>query len=201
MLGTWGVGLVVVGAFLMAGHLVALPSPAIAGDRLRATLLARPQADQGHWSATHVLYEGCGCSNRVLSRLVGRGARHDLVETVAYVHDGGGPAAVAALQATQARIQNAGFHFEALTPLELERRYQVESAPLLLVADAQGRAHYIGGYTDRSGGKQINDVEIIGKLLGGERVAVLPVFGCAVSSRVQQAIDPLGLKYDRRDAP
>jgi hypothetical protein len=191
----WGVGLLVVGAFLMAGHLLSLPVPSATDRRLHATLAAEPTTG-GRWTAHHVLYRSCGCSDRVLSHLLERKARGDLVETVVYVHDGG-PADSNDLGAKRAELQRAGFGFEPLTPDELEQRYRMESAPSLLVADASGTVRYAGGYTDRSGGTEISDVAIIERLKSGADVKALPVFGCAVSGRLQQALDPLGLKYKR----
>ena len=197
-LGAWAVGIVVIGAFLMAGHLVSLPTPSLANAstnrRLEATLAARPAADQGRWSATHVLYQACGCSTRVLAHLVDRRARPDLIETVVYVHEGD-PEGASLLATDAEKIRGAGFRFEPLTPVELEQRYEVEAAPMLVVADPQGHVRYAAGYTDRSGAKQIDDVTIVDHLRSGQAVRPLPVFGCAVSHRVQEAIDPLGLKY------
>jgi len=193
-LGLWGVGILVVGASLMAGHLVSLPVPRATDSRLRASLAAGPGVIQGRWSAHHVLYQSCGCSQRVLAHLLERRARPDLVETVVYVRDPASPDA-AQQAAVSAQTRGAGFGFESSTPAELERRYSVESAPFLLVGDGSGQVRYAGGYTARSGSKEIEDTKIIDGLEAGHRMDALPVFGCAVSSRVQQAIDPLGLKY------
>jgi len=198
VLGVWGVGILVVGASLMAGHLVSLPVPRATDSRLRASLAAGPGVALGEvrWSAHHVLYQGCGCSQRVLSHLLERRARTDLVETVVYVRD---PATPDTTEQAAASVEalHAGFGFEPSTPAELERRYAVESAPFLLIADGAGQVLYAGGYTERSGSQQLKDTDIIDGLEAGRPMGALPVFGCAVSSRVQQAIDPLGLKYKR----
>lgn len=197
-LGAWAVGIAVIGAFLMAGHLVSLPTPSLANAstnrRWETTLAARPAADKGRWSVTHVLYQACGCSTRVLAHLIGRRVLPDLVETVVYVHEGHAKDAPR-LAADAEKIHGAGFRFEQLTPVELERRYEVEAAPMLVIADPQGHLRYAGGYTERSGANQINDTIIVDHLRSGQAVSPLPVFGCAVSRRVQNAIDPLGLKY------
>jgi hypothetical protein len=195
-LGVWSVGILVVGASLMAGHLVSLPAPRATDSRLRAGLAAGPGVVKGRWSAHHVLYQSCGCSQRVLAHLRQRRARPDLEETVVYVVDPGSPDPVQ-LAAVRAEAQAAGFGFESSTPAELERRYAVESAPFLLVGDGSGEVRYAGGYTARSNSPQIEDTGIIDGLKAGRPMGALPVFGCAVSSRVQQAIDPFGLKYKR----
>jgi hypothetical protein len=196
VLAVWGAGILVVGASLMAGHLISLPVPRATDSRLHASLAAGPGVTQGRWSAHHVLYQSCGCSQRVLAHLLERQARPDLTETIVYVRDPGASNATE-LAALRAQARRAGFGFEPSTPAELEQRYAVESAPFLLVGDRSGEVRYAGGYTVRSGSNQIEDTDIIDKLEAGRAMAALPVFGCAVSSRVQQAIDPLGLKYRR----
>lgn len=196
VLGAWAAAILIVGAFLMAGHLVSLPAPAMAGERLTTAVAGKAALAKGRWSALHILYDGCGCSSRVLAHLLARGPRSDLQETVIYAGEpgAGGPAAPSGTS-TNDQVRRAGFQFEALTPAELEARYQVEAAPIMVIADPRGAVRYVGGYTDRSGAKQINDLAIIDQLESGGAVPALPVFGCAVSRRVQDAIDPLGLKY------
>jgi hypothetical protein len=187
----------------MAGHLLSLPAPALADEKLTATLSARLASKNGRWSVFHVLYQGCACSSRVLSHLIERRARTDVDESVIYAHDADDSAAATAatLSTTAANVRGAGFLFEALTPSELAARYQIESAPLLLVADPQGAVRYAGGYTDRSGAKQISDIAIIDRTSHGDVPRSLPIFGCAVSRRLQGAVDPLGLKYAKRSDP
>jgi hypothetical protein len=197
VLAAWGVGILVVGASLMAGHVVSLPAPKATDQRLRASLAGAKGVDRGRWSAHHVLYQSCGCSERVLARLLERRARSELVETIVYVRDPGAPDPAELAQVGD-RARLAGFGLEASTPAELERRYAVESAPFLVVGNSAGQVLYAGGYTERSGSKQIKDVAIIDELEAGHQVATLPVFGCAVSGRVQEAIDPLGIKYKRK---
>ncbi|HVV49418.1 MAG TPA: hypothetical protein VHO06_07160 [Polyangia bacterium] len=194
LLGVWAAAILLVGAFLMAGHLVALPLPRAADERLPATLPGGPQLAAGKWVAVHILYESCGCSKRVLTHLLARGARADLRETVAFVRE---PGAGASIAETRTAIEHAGFGFEALSPDALVARYHVESAPSLLVADGGGTVRYLGGYNRRSGSLAFEDLTIIDRLRAGGSAAPLPVFGCAVSSRLQGAIDPLGIKYRR----
>jgi hypothetical protein len=197
VIAVWGVAILVVGASLMAGHLVSLPVPRRTDQRLRASLTGTPGVAPGRWSAHHVLYQSCGCSQRVLAHLLERRARTDLVETIVYVRDPSAPDPGELIKVgDQARL--AGFGFEASTSAELERRYAVESAPVLLVGDGAGQVLYAGGYTERSGSKQIQDVAIIDGLEAGHQMTALPLFGCAISSRLQQAIDPLGIKYKRQ---
>lgn len=175
----------------MATHVVALPVPPSEDGRLRAAFASGPGVAAGKWTAVHVLYESCGCSRRVFTHLVERKARPDLLETIAYVSDGSDSDAEPERRAGE----QAGFRFEHLQPGELERRYRVESAPSLLVADAGGDVRYTGGYATRMGANRFDDLEILGALRAGRKVEARPVFGCAISGRLQQALDPLGVKY------
>ncbi len=196
MLSIWAVAVLVVGAALMAPHVVALPVPA-PDARLALAMRSLPGATAGRWSALHVLYEGCGCSARVLAHLMARRARTDLNEQVLFVRDA--PHADPGVEMTAVRARGAGFGFESVTPGELEQRYQIEAVPLLVLADAAGHIRYSGGYTDKSGAVEVDDVPIIDGVRSGRSVEARPVFGCAVSSRMQEAIDPLRIKYSRRN--
>ena len=81
-----------------------------------------------------------------------------------------------------------------VTPRELADDYRIESAPLLLVVAPDGAVRYAGGYTERKQGPEIEDVELIERLLRDETTTPLPLFGCAVSERLQAILDPLGLE-------
>ena len=195
ILAIWAVAVLVVGAALMVPHVIALPVPAHDDGRLALAMRSLPGAAPGRWTALHVLYQNCGCSARVFDRLMGRHARADLNEEVLFVRDA--PVADADVEKTAVRVRDAGFRFESVTPVELQQRYAIESVPLLVVADSQGQVRYSGGYTEKSGAVEVEDAAIIDGVRAGRTIEPLPVFGCAVSSRVQEAIDPLRLKYVR----
>lgn len=182
----WVPSVIVVCAYLLGGHLLTLPTPPGADPRL-ARALASMRADEGapRWLALHVLYEGCRCSRRVLDHLTARGASADVRERVLLV---------GASDASAARVRAAGYGFEALTREALRARYGFEAAPVMVVADPRGRVRYLGGYTDRKQGAVVRDVDIVRRLQRGEAVAALPLFGCAVSARLQRDTDPLGLR-------
>ena len=199
VLAIWAMAVLVVGAALMVPHVIALPAPAHDDGRLALAMRSLPGAVPGRWTALHVLYQDCGCSARVFARLIGRHARADLNEEVLFVRDA--PRADADVEQTAQRARGAGFHFQSVTPAELQQRYAIESVPLLVVADAGGQVRYSGGYTEKSGAVEVEDAEIIDGVRAGRTIQPLPVFGCAVSSRMQEAIDPLRLKYVRRSSP
>ncbi len=73
-------------------------------------------------------------------------------------------------------------------------KYGIESAPLMIVDDAHGVIRYAGGYTSRKQGLDYQDQAIVHQLLSGAEVDPLPLFGCAVSQRLKQMVDPFRLK-------
>ena len=183
----WVPAILVPCAYLMAGHLVTLPRPDPADpDVAQAIDAARAPRERGVWMAVHVLSGGCGCSGRVLEHLVERRPMEGLREKILFV---GEPTELLR------RAVAAGFTVESLTGDELAARYRIEAAPLLLVADPGGELRYSGGYTERKQSPTIGDVSVLSRLRAGERVAPLPLFGCAVSRHLQKTLDPLGLKY------
>ncbi len=199
MLAVWAAAVLVVGAALMVPHVIALPAPAANDGRLALAVRSLAGATPGRWTALHVLYQGCGCSARVFEHLTARHARADLNEEVLFVRDA--PHDDADAEKSAVRARGAGFRFDSLTPIQLQQRYAIESVPMLVVADTTGRIRYSGGYTEQSGAAEVEDTAIIEGVQAGRSVEPRPIFGCAVSSRVQEAIDPLRLKYSRRDPP
>lgn len=186
-LALWAIiGFVIIGALAIA-HDATLPRPPRAKPELVRALAARTTvAERGRYTVTHVLYAECTCSQRILDHLAQRGARRDVSESAILIDPG--PELVQRLQAAHYRV-------ETLTPLELQARYAIESAPLLIVADPAHQIRYLGGYTEHKQALDIRDDAIIDSVLAGRDEADLPLFGCAVSERLQKMLDPLGLKY------
>ncbi len=182
----WAAAVLLVGSYLLAGHLLTLPKPESADERLAAGIArVRTPQNEGRWLALHVLYTGCGCSKRVLDHLVSRGASSFAIERVVLV---GGDDAIAA------RVRAAGYQYEAVTDATLESQYGVAAAPLLVIADPTNAVRYVGGYTDRKQSEKIQDEEMFALLAKGETPSPLPVFGCAVAKKLQDTVDPLGLR-------
>jgi hypothetical protein len=186
----WASAGLAVGANMMVGHWASLPRPASGGGLAGLASEGRAEPETGRWTALHVLYTSCRCSQRILDHLWTRRALPGIDERVALVGPPGSHPALAAA---------AGYRVELLTPAELAARYGVVAAPLLLVADASGRIRYSGGYTDRKQGPEIRDGQIIAALLRDDTPAELPLFGCAVSRELQRVLDPLRLKYRDRE--
>ena len=184
----WASVTIVLVALLMVSHVLALPTPAARSIELA---LARMPADSppGTWRAFHVLYADCPCSRRIGEALALRGARADVAERVMLVgHDA----------AIQARLEGGGFRVAELTRDELRDRYGFEAAPAFFVVGPDGTVRYVGGYTREKQGPA-EDGRILDLVRGGARPEALPVFGCAVSRRLQAAADPLGLRYTREE--
>lgn len=187
-LALWAALSIVAQSTLMVSHWYTLPSPNRADPALEEALAALvPEAEQGSWTAVHVLYSACRCSQRVFEHLFESSRPEGLYEVVLLV---GGEASL------EARAAAAGFDVVTLSPRDLEARFGIVSAPLLLVSSPGGELRYAGGYTERKQGYAVEDLEVIGALQAGVEPSELPLYGCGVSKELQQILDPMGLKYD-----
>ena len=180
-LAAWLAIMVLAGAYLLAGHTVALPL-GDGGSRLQRRL----GSPAGRTLALHVLLANCPCSRRVLDHLIARGPSRSAEERVLLVGD--------EADALAPVLRARGYAVEELRATELQARYGIESAPVLVVRAATGGGYYVGGYTRRKQAAQIHDTEILERIARGESLDALPIFGCAVSARLRAALDPLGLK-------
>ncbi len=183
----WGVLLIVVCATLLAGHFYTLPVPATDSPLLSAgigeILSSTRRAD---WVAVHVLYAECSCSNRIVEHLLDS-------ERPAGVHEK--LLVVDPQPDWEHRARRAGFEYATTTREHLKQRYGIEAAPLMVVVRPDGVVAYAGGYTDRKQGLAIRDREILTELKAQREYPMIPLYGCAVSRTLQEAFDPLGLKY------
>ncbi len=178
-------------AILMAGHWVVLPKPSANDLHLRSELgRLRGPGQESMWLGVHVLYSDCGCSRRVLKHLFETTRPAGIAEKLLLV---------GAHPEFEAGARQAGIEVQVLRPRELKEVYGLEAAPLFIVADPDGELRYVGGYTERKRGLAIRDLEIIQSLQEREQVGELPLFGCAVSQRLQDMLDPIGLKYSRSE--
>lgn len=187
----WAALSLVITGGLASAHWYALPHPPAAKPALvRALAHSLTAADSGRFTVTHVLYAECRCSQSILKHLVSRRARRDVSERVLLV---------APDDALTAQLRAADYRVDVLKPTELKLRYEIESAPLLIVADPQHVLRYLGGYTTRKQAPDIHDTAIIDSVISGRDASELPLFGCAVSRRLQRLLDPLGLQYRAND--
>ncbi len=161
-------------ASLMVTHTYALPTP--------ATLTVQPT---GRWQILHVLYGRCRCSQRILTHLLARKALPDAAERIVLV--GGG-------QAVAEAARDAGYQVEALTAEQLLERYALSAVPALAVIAPTGATAYLGGYTERKQGQDVEDVAIYRRARAGGQASALPLFGCAVGEALRAQLDPLSLR-------
>jgi len=181
----WAASMVLVGAYLMAGHLIALPVPSASASELTTGLEAsRARGEHGYF-ALHVLYDKCGCSQRIADHLLVRGPRADVAERVALV--GGDPVLAD-------RLRARGFSVELTSSPDVERRYGITSVPTLAVMDPSNVVKYVGGYTATKRGPAIADDDVLDAVVRGEAPPSMPVFGCAISRELSKSTDPLGVR-------
>jgi hypothetical protein len=173
-------------AALSVQHMASLPEPDDEALLSRAMLTLRRGSSQNF--LVHVIYGECSCARSLLAHLVARRPFPGAEELVLFV---------GADSRKEESAKRAGFAFKATPAPELVSRFGLEAAPILIVFDAAGRLRYAGGYYAHPATITPLDERIYGQLAAGAKVAPLPVFGCAVSSRLQKSLDPLGLVYSR----
>ncbi len=132
-----------------------------------------------------MIYENCNCTNALTTSLLERGVQPDAEEWVLYVDAGAG---------TQEQFEAKGFSFLSKTSAEMEHQYGIEAAPMLLIFSPEDRLLYGGGYFERPSVFRSQDTRVLGRLKENKSVEALPVYGCAVSPRLQELSAPFGLK-------
>jgi hypothetical protein len=184
----WVVSCVVAGSYMLAGHLLTLPTPDITDLGLqRSAVVERRAFQQGRWLAVHVLDQDCKCSLRVLDHLLADPRPAGVAERIVLIASEVSPDQVTAIRAR-------GFDLDIVSPEELAARYHVEAAPLLIVIDPADTVRYVGGYTPRKQAADVRDVAVVEALRRGQRVEPLPTFGCAVGRSLKATVDPLGMR-------
>ncbi|RYZ01280.1 MAG: hypothetical protein EOO73_36130 [Myxococcales bacterium] len=170
--------MLLVGAGLLAKHVVALPAPST-DARLSRSLGELRRAGGPDWLAVHVLYAECRCSQRIVAHLTTTERPRGWQEVVLWVG-----------QAAPEPALSRAFDVRRVSEQQLAR-WGVESAPLLVALGPDGRVAYAGGYTDRKQGPDIRDLRILSAAESGGALSSLPVFGCAVSERLKSALAAL----------
>jgi hypothetical protein len=193
----------IVGATLVVGRWVAPPPasaasavlaparsdgrpPAVADVASPSSLSSSSSSATTPWFTLHVLYASCRCSENIFAHLFQRGPITGATERIVLVTAHGDDPTAAGYHA---RATAAGFRVETVTPDDLARRFGVEAAPLLVVADPTGRVRYAGGYTDRKQHLELGDQTIIADLMAGRPSTELSLVASAVSRRLQDALD------------
>jgi hypothetical protein len=171
---------------LGVSHMAAMPEPTQEARLARAALALRKDAARPFH--LHVIYERCSCTRRLFAHLLKRHAFADVEETVLFVGES---------QGLREAVERAGFGFTTLAPGDLQPRFGLEAAPVLIAFDRSGKLQYAGGYFDRPAAVDALDERIRADLAHDRKPSPLPVFGCAVSPGLQERLDPLGIVYSR----
>jgi hypothetical protein len=174
-------GLCTVGlAALSLTHVIALPSPDEARVQQIHQSLSRLQQGKGPF-AVHVLAQRCSCTTSLGRHLLGKSP--DREELILFVGDDA--------QLAQQALQ-AGYRFQNITEQELTD-IGLESAPVLALLENSDRLSYLGGYYDHPAASNPLDQQLKAALANGSFPDPLPIFGCATSPRLQNALNPLRL--------
>jgi hypothetical protein len=174
-------------SFLSLGHIAPMPAPGDEAGIGRALLGQRRDAARSFF--VHVIYAGCSCTQRLFTHLVQRARLEGADEMVLFVGEDADKRLAA---------ERAGLRFVSMPAAEFTARYGIEAAPLLVAFDAKGRLRYLGGYYNHPSTLRPLDESIGAQVANGAAPEPLPVFGCAVSPRLQDSLDPFGLVYPRR---
>jgi hypothetical protein len=134
---------------------------------------------------TQVLGAKCKCSRRIGRYLAEQTRPKNLIESIVVV-DGELP--------NETDLLAKGFQISHVSVEGLKDSFNLESAPVLLIAGRDGKLKYSGGYKDID---QVDsrDLEIISQVQDGRKVASFPVLGCALSPALKTAMDPFQFKY------
>jgi hypothetical protein len=170
---TWFGLMLAIGASLLAKHVVALPAPREVRLEASMATLRHPE-ERDRWVAVHVLYAECRCSQRVVDQLLSTARPVDFAEIVLWVGEAEPP-----------KDLDARFDVRRVKSRDLAS-YGIEAAPLLVAIDPVGHVRYVGGYTTRKQGPEIEDLRLLLLARDAQRVDSLPLFGCAVSERLKR---------------
>lgn len=182
----WSFGILLVlwggGVTLAIGALMALHGVSFFPDRGLAAV-----SGQNQWAMTHVLGEGCKCSHQVYLYLLRRGPQVGVQETVIVLGE---------MNEEKVQLRARGFAVDERSPAALSTERAV-GVPFLLIHSDKGDTVYAGGYATSviRESTALLDLDILESLRGGKMMAELPVFGCAVSQKMKNLIDPFRLKY------
>jgi hypothetical protein len=182
LFGVWAIVTVVIGGVQMSYHQpFAMPSGAV--------LNLAGQGDGTHWRAMHLLSGSCGCSQRVMTRIIARGPLPEVGEQVILVD--GSEAYLPGTAALVLQLRARGFTVSHLSADDVADKVGLRGVPLLVFATPENLVAYVGGY----GMSQDGGGEIYRNLREGQKPRPLPILGCALTTALRHTVDPLGLKY------
>jgi hypothetical protein len=184
LIGAWAIGTLLAISTLALPHMAPLPETSREARTMRALLGLRTAADRE--LVVHVIAARCSCTERLFAHLMRRRPFGGADEIVLFVGDD---------PRKQEAARGAGFRYATVTDGQLQERFALESAPVMFVFDRRDRLRYAGGYFNHPSTVSPLDEDIHGRLIRGEAPPPLPVYGCAVSARLKDQLDPLGIVY------
>ena len=145
-----------------------------------------PLVTEQDWGIVHILADGCGCSDLVAEHLIKRGPAGDADEKVLLLGD---------TEQYTKKLQNKGF--QIINSKEVKG--YIEGVPMLIIHNKNGDIKYSGGYANKmiTPITPILDMKLFQQVKQQTVQKNFVVRGCAVSRRIQQELDPLGLKYEK----
>ena len=182
LLAVWATVIVVALALLSLKHLAALPRPS--NEALLTRALLKYRRERSRKFIVHVIYSGCSCSSGLLTHLLTRRPFPGEEELILFVGID---------RAKERLIANSSFELKIVSASGLVAEFGLEAAPVMFIFDQDGNLRYAGGYYDHPAAITPLDESIQAKLMAGFPVEPLPVFGCAVSPRLQNQLNPLRL--------
>ncbi len=183
-IGVWATLCVFGLASLSVNHMFPMPAPQLQTvDALAGELVGLRSSNKA--LTVHVIAADCSCTNSLVSHLFTTGAAERREEIILYV--GADPE-----RARMAR--EAGYRFLEIQHSDLVAM-GLEAAPVLAIFSDAGDTRYLGGYYDHPAAVFPKDLWVESELLAGVTPEPLPIYGCAVSSRLRGMLDPLGIVY------
>ncbi len=181
----WGIMMMMMCTIMMARHSIPLPAQSASDEEVSKALgtMREYTDDQDQWLMVHVFLASCPCSKRLAHYLLERPTPSGARDKILLVGDD---------PEWRALANKRGLDVRVVEPEHLESDYHLQAAPLLVILDPLNRVRYMGGYTSRKQGPDVQDLEILHDIRLDMSVEALPLFGCAVSRELRQIIDPTG---------
>ena len=172
----WFAGALIVGAALLAKHVVALPVPSSDEHLSRSLGALRIANERGQWLAIHVLYAECRCSQRIVTHLLTSARPSGVHETVLWIGQAAPPPEL-----------SERFRVLPISNAQLAR-LGIVAAPMFVVLGPRDQIRYIGGYSERKQGPELDDLSILAAARHGKASATHPVFGCAANEQLRRRL-------------
>ena len=169
---------------LMVNHVIALPEPGDVEALSAAVASLRTEGREAPL-VVHIVADGCSCTDSLFQHLLDRGPRAGLDEIVLFVGDD---------PQRERAVLARGYRLAVTDRDALWTDFGLEAAPILVVLEPSDALTYVGGYYRFPAAVRPLDEQVLASREAGLAHDALPIFGCAVSERLAEQIDPLGLQ-------